>query len=119
MWGTRSTPESCGLISPEHRAPGDPPPNVSVFVWARLHKECSVQALLPAHPMRVRVQASYLWGDPEEGYLLFNLFVKVSPSQQPYLLKACGRRRGVAVRVDPRPQSFLCLSEGGLVQWLI
>lgn len=78
-----------------------------------------MQALPPAPAMRVRVQPSYLWCDPEEGYLLFNLFVKVSPSQQPYLLKACGRRRGVAVRVDPRPQSFLCLSEGGLVQWLI
>ena len=90
-----------------------PPQRLGVRLGATVHKQCSVQALPPAHPMRVRVQASYLWCDPEEGYLLFNLFVKVPPSQQPYLLKACGQRRGVAVRVDPRPQSFLCLSQVG------
>lgn len=63
--------------------------------------------------MRVRVQTSYLWCDPEEGYLLFNLFVKVPPSQQPYLLKARGRRRGWLCVWTPGPSpSCVCQKVG-------
>ena len=73
-----------------------PPPLVSRcssgHVCAQAMQRSGLAACPPTHPMRV--QTSYLWCDPEEGYLLFNLFVEVPPSQQPYLLKACGQRRG-------------------------
>lgn len=92
-----SSHRGVGSLVPTPRARLSP-----VFVWASLHKQCNVGASAACARARGGCAPAhvYLWSDPAEGYLLFNLFVEVPACQRPHLLQA--PEWGAWRCVDPR-----------------
>lgn len=108
-WSDQVRPGDLCPVAPSHRAQAPcahlpRPPCPLVFVWACLcTSNATFRPLLPT-PVHLRVCAHvYLWCDPVEGYLLFNLFVEGPPPQQPCSSRPLGVGRGWLWTPGPDP----------------